>query len=277
MHRFVDRVAIVTGGASGIGFATSRAFIAEGGSVVLADVQSDKGEDAAEKLGSSAVFVETDVSDESSVASTVDVAMNRWGRLDLMFNNAGIIGALGPAADISVEDFRRTMAINFDGVFFGIKHAARVMVPAGEGVIVSTSSSAGVLGGIGPHVYSAAKAAVIGLTRSVAAELRPHGVRVNAVVPGSMVTAMNATITNGDPDDLAGARHALEARALLPRPGLPEDVAAGVMYLASDEASFVAGHTLHIDAGFSSAPGTGEPGWQYESAPMMREAGIRGQ
>lgn len=253
--RLAGKVAVITGGASGIGAATVRRFVAEGASVVIADVQEIDGQALAKELGPSCRFSRTDVTREDDVARTVDFAVSEFGTLDVMFNNAGILGAMGPIAKSQMDDVDLTIAVILRGTFLGMKHAARAMVPNGWGVILSTSSPAGVVGGLGAHAYSAAKAGVIGLTQSVAAELRPKGVRVNCIVPGAIVTAMTADLTVGDPQNLAGATDAMRADSLMDRPGVPEDIAAGALYLASDEASFVTGHTLAIDAGMTSAIG----------------------
>ena len=253
--RLAGKVAVITGGASGIGAATVRRFIDEGASVVIADVQVPEGTALSEELGAASRFVRTDVTREDDVAGAVDLAVSEFGQLDVMFNNAGILGAMGPIARSLMDDVDLTFAVILRGTFLGMKHAARVMVPRGRGVILSTSSPAGVVGGFGAHAYSAAKAGVIGLTQSVAAELRPKGVRVNCIVPGAIVTAMTADLTVGDPQNLSGATDAMKADSLMDRPGVPEDIAAGALYLASDEAAFVTGHTLAIDAGMTSAIG----------------------
>jgi NAD(P)-dependent dehydrogenase (short-subunit alcohol dehydrogenase family) len=195
-----------------------------------------------------------------------------------VFNNAGIIGAVGPIGTLRVEDYEFTVAVNLRGVVLGTKHAARVMVPQGSGAILATTSPAAVAGGLGPHIYSATKAAVIGLTQSVAAEMRPHGIRVNAIMPGATVTAMTADLTAGDPDALDRAHDIMAANALTPRPCLPEDVASGALYLASDDAAFVTGSVLHVDGGLSTAPGPSplaQP--QHAHAALIRESGRRGR
>jgi NAD(P)-dependent dehydrogenase (short-subunit alcohol dehydrogenase family) len=275
--RLDGRVALITGAASGIGEATVRRFVAEGARVLIADVQTERGEALAGELGGVTRFARTDVMDEASVAAAFEVAVSEFGRLDVVFNNAGILGALGPIASIGLDDYTFTMGVNLLGTFLGMKHGARVMQPQGSGVILSTTSPAAVAGGLGPHVYSAAKAGIIGLTQSVAAELRPMGIRVNAIMPGATVTAMTADILSGDPDDTSGAYDALARDALTTRPGLPDDIAAAALYLSSDDAVFVTGEVLRVDGGLTTAPGT-SPFAQSEFAQseLMREGGRRG-
>lgn len=254
-RRLDGRVAIITGGASGIGAGTARRFVDEGARVVIADVLDAQGEKLAADLGDAASYRHVDVTVEDDVAAAVDGAASAFGRLDVMFNNAGILGAVGSIAKTSMDDVDRTVAVMLRGTFLGMKHAARVMIPQRAGVILSTTSPAGLVGGLGAHAYSAVKAALIGLTQSVAAELRPHGIRVNAIAPGAIVTAMTADILTGDPDDLVGAEQALAETALLGRPGRADDIAAGAVYLASDDGAFVTGHTLRIDAGLTTIAG----------------------
>jgi NAD(P)-dependent dehydrogenase (short-subunit alcohol dehydrogenase family) len=249
MGRLDDKVALVTGGASGIGAAIVDRFVEEGAVVVVADLHDGADRRVAPRHEDAAVFRRTDVTVEADAAAAVDLAVSRFGRLDVMVNNAGIIGAVGPIAETSEESFDETIAVLLKGVFLGTKHAARVMTPQGSGVIISTASTAGVTGGLGPHLYTAAKHAVVGLTRSVANELGPRGIRVNAVAPGSTVTPMTTTLRPGGPEDETEVAERMAARNLLGVAGLPADVADGVMYLASDEARFVTGHCLVIDAG----------------------------
>lgn len=274
--RFIGRVAVVTGGASGIGEATVRALHAEGASVVIADIQEAPGALLAAELGDKAIFLRTDVSEESDVAAAVDTAVSRFGQLDIMFNNAGVMGTLGPIDSTRIDDADRTIAINLRSVISGMKHAARVMKPRRCGVILSTSSPAGMLGGVGPHVYSATKAAVIGISNSVAAELRPFNIRVNTVVPGAVVSPMTASLVADGPDHLDQALETMSDTALMSRPLLPSDVAAAVLYLAGDSAAFVTGVTLPVDAGMTGAIGrspfaTGK----YEQSATVLEAGRR--
>lgn len=249
------RVAVVTGAGSGIGAAMARRFVDDGASVVVADVMAPAAESVASELGDRAIAVATDVTSEDDVARAVERAVAEFGGLDIMVNNAAVMGATGSIANLVLADVDRTVAVILGGAVLGMKHAARVMVPQRRGVILTVSSPAGVVGGVGPHAYSAAKAAVLGLTRSVAAELRPLGIRVNAIIPGAIVTAMTADILTGDPGDLDGATAALGADAPIGRPGYPTDIAAAAAYLASDDAAFVTGHAMAVDAGYTTIAG----------------------
>lgn len=257
--RLEGKVAVITGAASGIGAGTARMFADHGARVIVADMQHDAGRalvDELGRLGDVARFAPCNVTVEDEVAAAVDLAVSEFGRLDVMFNNAGIIGAIGSIAETSVEAWDNTMAILLRGVFLGTKHAARVMMPQRGGVIINTSSTAGVMGGLGPHVYTAAKHGVIGLTKSVANELAPFAIRVNAISPGNTVTAMTASVRGGDPNDPAQidrtAQH-IAAMSPLGYAGFPEDIAAAALYLASDDARYVSGHTLVVDAGQTTA------------------------
>lgn len=275
--RLDGRVAVITGGASGIGAGTARRFVAEGARVVIADLQEEAGRALAAELGGAAHFIRTDVGLEADLAAVVDAAVERYGQLDVMFNNAGIMGAMGPIAKLRAEDIDVTLTVNLRSVLLGMKHAARVMVPRRRGVILSTSSPAGVMGGVGPHAYSATKAGVIGLTQSVAAEMRPHGVRVNAIIPGAVVSAMTADLTAGGAEDLEGAVASLGLTALMGRPGRAEDIAAAALYLASDDASFVTGIALPVDAGMTRAGGNAPfSTGAYEEPSAVLHAGLRG-
>lgn len=253
--RLVGKVAVVTGGASGIGAATVRRFVAEGARVVIADVQDDAGELLAKELGDVAVFAHCNVTEEVDLAAVVDLAVTAFGQLDVFYANAGVMGALGPIARTRTQDADATIAVNLRGVLLSLKHAARVMQPQGSGVILATSSPAAKVGGVGAHTYSATKAGIIGLVQSVAAELRPFGVRVNAIVPGAIVSAMTADILTGDADDIEKAHTILADGAQTTRPGVPEDIAAAAAFLASADGEFVTGSTFHIDGGYTNAPG----------------------
>lgn len=252
--RLDGKVAVITGAASGIGAGTARRFVEEGASVVIADMQADAGTALAAELGDSTRFIETNVLEEDQVAAAVDLAVAEFGRLDVMFNNAGIVGAVGRISDMPVDAWDNTIGILLRGVFLGTKHAARVLLAqGGPGAIINTASTAGILGGLGPHAYTAAKHGVIGLTKSVANELAPHQIRVNAIAPGNTVSAMTATVTSGDANDLEGTTAKIAAMSPLGYAGLPEDIAAAAVFLASDDGRYVTGHTLVVDAGQTTA------------------------
>lgn len=262
MGRFEGKVVAVTGGASGIGEATVRAVVAEGGRVVIADLQAERGEALVAELGDVALFAATDVTSESDIEAMVAAGLARFGSLDGMVNNAGIVGAVGSIMETSVEAFDRTMAILTRGVFLGIKHAARAMRGQGSGAIVSLASTAGVVGGQGPHVYTMAKHGVVGITRSAASELAALGIRVNAVAPGGTVTPMTDALGHED------VKSAIAASNLLGEACMPGDVAAGILYLLSDDARQVSGHTLVIDAGLTTA-GPPPPFHTGDSATLL--------
>ncbi len=251
--RLEGKVAVITGAASGIGAGTARMFVAHGAQVIVADMQAEAGMALVAELGENTRFALCNVTKEADVAAAVDLAVSEFGRLDVMFNNAGIIGAVGRISEMPVEAWDNTIAILLRGVFLGVKHAARVMMPQHSGVIINTSSTAGILGGLGPHAYTAAKHGVIGLTKSVANELAPFAIRVNAISPGNTVTAMTASVRGGDPADLAETNARIAASSPLGYAGLPEDIAAAALYLASDDARYVSGHTLVVDAGQTTA------------------------
>jgi len=253
--RLDGKAAVVTGGASGIGEGTVRRLVEDGASVVVADIQGDAAAKVAAEHGARCRSLATDVTSEQDVAAAVDLAVAEFGRLDLMFANAGVFGAYGPIEKSRMADVELTWAVDLRGVFMAMKHAARVMIPRGSGVIIATTSPAAVVGGIGNHAYSAAKAGVLGLMRSVAAELRPHGVRVNAVMPGAVVSAMTADLVLGDASAIDRITEALAREAPLGKPGLPADVAAAVSFLASDDARFITGHTMVVDGGLTAIGG----------------------
>ena len=252
--------------------APSRRFVDEGARVVIADLQADAGTALAAELGDAARFVRTDVTSEDDVAAAVDHAVAEFGRLDVMFNNAGIVGVIGPHRRDAGRRRGTTRSPSCcAGSSSGRKHAARVMVPQGSGVIISTSSTAGILGGLGPHCYTACKHGVIGLTKSVASELAPSGVRVNAISPGSTVTAMTSAVISGDHTATDDAAAQIAAGSALGIAGFPEDIANAAVYLASDEARYVTGHTLVVDAGQTTIGGLGRlPPAVVRRAPRSR-------
>ena len=272
--RLAGKVAVITGAASGIGAGTARRFLEEGGRVVIADLQDDAGQGLAGELGKDTRFIHCDVTREADVKAAVDLAVTDFGRLDVMVNNAGIVGAIGPIRDTPVEAWDHSIAVLLRGVFLGMKHATRVMIPQRSGSILSIASTAGVVGGLGPHAYTAAKHAVVGMTKSVASEVSRHGVRVNAVAPGNTVTAMTSAVVTGDPTDEAATKRAIASGSPLGIAGEPVDIANALLYLASDEARYVTGHTLVVDAGQTTG---GSPAAFHDSEPdVVREAGKRG-
>jgi NAD(P)-dependent dehydrogenase (short-subunit alcohol dehydrogenase family) len=249
--RLSDKVAIITGGASGIGRASVLAFVRQGARVVLADLDRERAQEtlqlvAAEVGAGRACFQHCDVSDEAQVQALVELACAQYGRLDCMFNNAGLPGAVGALTDTSVEAWDRTFAVNTRGVFLGIKHAARVMQASGGGTIVNTASVAGLNAGAGPAASSACKAAVISLTRSAAVELAPLRIRVNAVCPGLILTPL---LERGQQTQLP---EVLGQAQPWPEAGVPEHVAEAALFLASDESRFVTGEALVVDGGLTA-------------------------
>jgi NAD(P)-dependent dehydrogenase (short-subunit alcohol dehydrogenase family) len=253
MGRLEGRVAIITGGASGIGAATARLFIEEGAFIHIADVQDEKGVKLAEELGSRSEYLHADVSQEGDVGALVARVVEARGRLDCMFNNAGIAGPTNPIESVDVEAFDEAVGVLLRGVFLGIKHAAPIMKSQGSGSIISTASVAGLRTGYGNHVYSAAKAGVIQLTRLVAMELGESGVRVNCICPGFIPTPMigrarGLPIHEAD-RKLDEIRESFTKAQPLRRPGDPADIAKAALWLASDDSSFVNGHALVVDGG----------------------------
>lgn len=207
--------------------------------------------------------------------------MTEHGRLDVMVNNAGIIGAVGPIDQMPLDEWEFTIAVLLRSVFLGMKHAARVMKPQQSGSIINLSSVAGLAGGLGPHPYTAAKTAVVGLTKNIAAELGVYGIRVNAVSPGKMATPMNAAIVVGDPDDEEGILNYVRSVSPLPeRPGTAQDIAEAIVWLSSDAAGFISGQTLAVDGGLTTGspegPTLGRKSRFSDHAPIVREAGKRG-
>jgi NAD(P)-dependent dehydrogenase (short-subunit alcohol dehydrogenase family) len=256
LARLTGKVAVITGGASGIGEATVRLFVAEGASVVIADIQDEPGGRLAAELGARAVYAHADVSREDDVRGAIEQAVQRFGRLDCLYNNAGHAGVGGRIEDVPADGFDATLAVLLRGVFLGIKHAAPVMKRQGAGSIISTASVAGLQAGYGPHVYSTAKAAVIHLTRTVAVELGEHGVRVNCICPGAIATPIFGRGLGLPPERLEESvrlmKGVLETLQPIKRSGLPDDIAQAALWLASDESTFVNGHALVVDGGLTS-------------------------
>ena len=266
MGRLDGKVAVITGGASGIGEATVRRFVAEGAKVVIADMQEDRGSALAAELGEAAAFASCNVIREDQVAGAIDDAVRRWGRLDVMYNNAGFGGAMGPISSISEEDYDLTMDVLLKGPFFGIKHAAPIMCGQESGSIISTASICGLQAGIGSHLYTVAKAGVISLTQTAALELAEHNVRVNAVCPGYTITPLFAGSASASDERLDKARQRTATAQPMHRAGEPSDIANLVLFLASDESSWVTGQAHVVDGGLIAGPA-----WR-DQPRMLREA-----
>jgi len=252
MGRLDGKVAVITGASSGIGAATAQRFCREGAAVVVADLNDAGGRavvDACVAAGGRALFQHVDVCDEEQVRAAMQRAVADYGRLDIIFNNAGLGGAIGPIETLSVEDWDRTLAVLLRGVFLGMKHAIPLMRAGGGGSIISTASVAGIRGGAGPHPYSAAKAAVINFTRSAALELAKDQIRVNCICPGGIHTPLLANRFPGGAEALTPLLAMLQP---MPRAGFPEDIAAMATFLASDEAGFVTGAAMVVDGGFTA-------------------------
>ena len=249
MAQLEGKVAIITGGASGIGEAAARLFVTEGAKVLIADMQLERGATLAEELGKNASFIRVEVRQGDQVKAAVNLAVDTWGRLDCMFNNAGFGGVLGPSEDIPEDEFDMTMDVLLRGVFLGIKYAVPVMKKQKSGSIINTASIAGVTAGRGPIIYSTAKAAVVHLSKVTAMELGEHFIRVNALCPGYIATPLSAN-TVGQPDEMIEkTHHTYTVRQPIPRVGMPDDIAQMALFLASDRSSFLTGQAIVVDGG----------------------------
>jgi NAD(P)-dependent dehydrogenase (short-subunit alcohol dehydrogenase family) len=236
------KIAIVTGGASGIGRATVELFVEEGAKVVIADVDTDRGEEVAAKLGPGAAFKRTDVASADEVQQLVDFTVTRFGGLHIMFNNAGIGSSRERFLDDDLKDFPRVMAVNLFGVMIGSQRAARHMAKNGGGSIINNSSIGGIQAGAGVMTYRASKAAIIHFSKSIAIDLAEYGIRVNCIAPGLISTPMTSY-------DLARVRRTNQP---LKREGLASDVANAVLFLASDRSAQVTGVLLPVDGGVTA-------------------------
>ncbi|MGO9059581.1 MAG: SDR family NAD(P)-dependent oxidoreductase [Candidatus Binataceae bacterium] len=252
MGRLDGKVAVITGAASGMGRVTAIRFAQEGAAVLVTDLNQQGGADTVaecKKAGARAVFQRVDVMNEADIKGAVDRAVNEFGKLDVMFNNAGLGGAIGGIESITVENWDRTHAILLRAVFLGMKHSVPAIRRAGGGSIISTASIAGLDGGAGPIAYSAAKAGVINLTKSVALEVGKDRIRVNCICPGGINTPL---IFNNIPGGYEAAGQFLKSLQPIQRAGLPEDIAAMALFLASDESQWITGTAMVVDGGFTA-------------------------
>ncbi len=249
MSRMEGKVGIVTGAASGIGESSARLLVSEGARVVVADIQDEAGRALADELGDAAHYVHTDVTRESDLEAVVAQALERYGRLDFMFNNAGGFGGRGSITELSEEAFDSTVGLLLKSVFFGMKHAGRVLSEQRSGCILSTASIAGLIAGGGPHLYSTAKAAVIQLTRSVALELGEQNVRVNCICPGGVPTPFVLGAVGLGEDAKSGIEAAMAKTQPIPRAGSALDIARAALWLCSDDADYVTGQAITVDGG----------------------------
>jgi NAD(P)-dependent dehydrogenase (short-subunit alcohol dehydrogenase family) len=259
----------VTGGAGGMGQATVLRFLAEGAQVVIADFNAESGQATlamARQAGhaDAARFIRTDVAREADIKAMIECAMSEFGRLDILFNNAGVGGAIGPVWELEEEEWDYTFDVLVKGVFFGIKHGARVLRQQQQGgSIINTASVAGLSGGCGPLAYSAAKAAVVNLSRAAAVQLAPEKIRVNAICPGFILTGL----THSSQVSLEEAGRHLDGLQPLPQHGTGADIAGTALFLASDDSRFVSGDALVVDGGLTAI---GPDVWQRFGIP--REA-----
>ncbi len=254
MSRLENKIAIITGGAAGIGLATAKRFVAEGAKVMLVDVQAEALASAVAELGDDvAAFHVADVSQEEDVKAYVAQTIERYGRIDVFFNNAGIEGDVSYLTDYALDTFDKVMAVNVRGVWLGLKYVISEMLKTGGGSIICTSSLAGLKGSSRLSPYSASKHAVVGMMKSVALEYASKNIRVNTINPAPIATRMIASIESGfAPGSEDIVKEKMKASVPMRRYGSPEEVADLVLFLASDESSYTSGTCFPIDGGMSA-------------------------
>ncbi|HEX7759808.1 MAG TPA: SDR family oxidoreductase [Caulobacteraceae bacterium] len=253
--RLDGKVAVITGGCSGIGLGTVELFVAEGACVVAADVQDQKGAMLERRFPDKVRYAHCDVTLEADIAATMALAKSAFGGLDILFNNAGTAGLPGSVEAIEAEGWDKVFALLVRGPALGMHHALPLMRERGGGSIINTASIAGLQAGWGPLAYSTAKGAVIHMSRCAAAELSPQKIRVNAICPGLIATSIfgDALGLPREVADQMAARVAQNAAVAqpVPKPGLPEDIARAALYLASDDSAFVTGTHIVVDGGIT--------------------------
>ena len=252
--RLAGKVCIVTGAGSGIGRASALLFAAEGAKLVVADVDDDAARATVEAIGAAAVAEHVDVADEADAAAVVAATVERFGRIDVLFNNAGISG-VGNLEETTLDAWERVMRVNARGVFVMSRAVAPTMIAQGSGSIVNMSSAIAETGLARRVSYAASKGAVLALTKSMQVDLAPHGVRVNALMPGTIMTPFVEGYLRDSYDDPEEGRRSIRSRQLTGDLGTPEDVANAALYLASDESRFMLGSGLVIDGGLSTGKG----------------------
>lgn len=252
LNRLQDKVAIITGAASGIGRGVAEVFINEGAKVVIADINPNAGEQSAAALGDNARFKKTDVTDDAQVKALVDFTVEEFGQLDIMFNNAGAFGVRGSLLEIGCEGFDATFALLVKSVFLGMKHAGAAMQSQGHGAILNTASISATTPGYGPHIYQAAKAAVLQLSKTISLEFAEYGIRVNCVSPGGVYTPLIGNALGIDEKGTKDIDDYMATTLPLGRTGTPQDIANAALFLCSDDAAYITGQNLIVDGAEST-------------------------
>ena len=253
--RVDGKVALITGGASGLGAESGRRLAREGAKVVLTDLAAEAGQAVADEIlasGGTAVFLTQDVTDEARWAEVVEAVISRFGRIDVLVNSAGVASGGQPILEATLEGWRRITSINLDGTFLGVRAVAPAMAAAGRGSIINLSSILGKVGQPGAAAYCASKGGVLMLTKAVALELAPLGVRVNSVHPGYIETPMVVNVLR-DSENENELRDMIISRHAMGRLGVPREIADAIVFLASEESSFMTGSELVVDGGYTAA------------------------